>query len=88
MGKNVSKNINKNCSGKYTKKFFDHAKQSATDARKIASKRAIQKNSRSNFFFYNKIAHEITRVSKTSPQNNSEKIFSMLEKYKEKGIYL
>ena len=64
MGKNVSKNINKNCSGKYTKKFFDHAKQSATDARKIASKRAIQKNSRSNFFFTIKLLMKLQESQK------------------------
>ena len=41
MAKNIGKNISKNLSGKYSKKLLDHAKQSATDAFKTASKRAI-----------------------------------------------
>ena len=47
MGKNIGKNISKNFSSKYSLKLFDHAKQSSTDAFKTASKRAIQKTSRS-----------------------------------------
>ena len=50
MGKSIGKNISKNFSGKYSpgmlaarQKRFDHAKQSATDAFKTASKIAIQK---------------------------------------------
>ena len=38
MGKNIGKNITKNLSSKYNQKIFDHAKQSATDAIKTASK--------------------------------------------------
>ena len=41
MGKNIGKNICKNLSSKYSQKLLDHAKQSATDALKFASKRAI-----------------------------------------------
>ena len=43
MGKNIGKNISKIVSGKYSQKRLDHAKQSATDAFKAASKRAIPK---------------------------------------------
>ena len=43
MGKNIGKNISKDLSGKYSQKIFDHAKQSATDAFKTASRKAIQK---------------------------------------------
>ena len=43
MSKNIGKNIIKNLRGKYRKKPLDHAKQSATDAFKTCSKRAIQK---------------------------------------------
>ena len=43
MCKNIVKNIIKNLSGKYSQKFLDHTKQSATDALKTISKRAIQK---------------------------------------------
>ena len=43
MGKNTGKQINKNLSGKYSEKLLDHAEQSATDVRKITSKKVIQK---------------------------------------------
>ena len=43
MGKNIGKNISKCISGKYSQKPLDHAKQSAADALKTTSKRAIQR---------------------------------------------
>ena len=43
MGKNIGKNIIKNLSSKYSQKLLNHAKQSAIDSFKTASKRAIQK---------------------------------------------
>ena len=43
MDKNIGKNTNKNLNSKYSQKLIDHAKKSAADARKTASKRAIQK---------------------------------------------
>ena len=49
MRRIVGKNISKNLSSKYSEKCSDHAKQSATDTFKTASKRAIQKNSRCNW---------------------------------------
>ena len=49
MGKNSGKNIIKNCSGKYSQKLLDHAKQSATDEFKTASKKSNPKNNRSNW---------------------------------------
>ena len=48
MDRNIYKNISKNLNSKYNQKLLDHRKQSATDALKTASKRAIQKNSRRN----------------------------------------
>ena len=73
MGKNVGKNISKNLSSQYNQKRLDHAKQSATDALKTTSKRAIQKTAEATGdLIGNKIADRTTRVSKTSPQNNSE----------------
>ena len=45
MGKTICKNISKNLSSKYSQKLLDHGKQSATDALKTATKRAIQKTS-------------------------------------------
>ena len=49
MGKNSGKNIIKNCSGKYSQKLLDHAKQSATDEFKTASKKSNPKNNRSDW---------------------------------------
>ena len=46
-----AKNIDKNISSKYSQKPVDSAKRSATDAIKTASKRAIQKKSRSDWRF-------------------------------------
>ena len=43
-----AKNIGKNLSNKYGQKLLYRAKKSTTDAMKIASKRATQKNSISN----------------------------------------
>ena len=48
MGRHVNK-VTKNLSNKYSQKLLDSAKKSTTDATKTASKRAIQKNSRSNW---------------------------------------
>ena len=43
MGGNICKIVSKNLSSKYSQRLLDHVKQGATDALKIASKRAIQK---------------------------------------------
>ena len=43
MGRTLVKSISKNLSITYSQKLTDHAKQSATDVLKTASKRAIQK---------------------------------------------
>ena len=91
MGKNISKNICKNRNGKYSQKLLHHPKQSATDALKTPSKRAIQKTAEAiRDLIGNKIDNKITNVSKTSPQNNSEKIAHYDDKEipKERYIYL
>ena len=73
MEKNFGKNTSKNLSSRYSEKLLDYAKQSAVDALKTDSKREIQKIVESTGdLIGNKIADEITRVSKTSPKNNSE----------------
>ena len=46
MGRHANK-VAKSLSNKYSQKLLDSAKKSTTDAIKAASKRAIQKNSRS-----------------------------------------
>ena len=69
--RNMVKNLSKSISCKY--KLLDHAKQFATDTLKTTSKRAIQETTEAtDDLIGNKIAGKITRVSKTSPQDNSE----------------
>ena len=43
FARNMGENVSKNLSSKYSQKLLDHAKQSATDALKTASERAIKK---------------------------------------------
>ena len=63
--------MSKNVSGKYSQKLLDHAKRSATHALKTTSKRVIQKTAETTGdLIGNKIADRITKVLKTSPQNN------------------
>ena len=72
MDKNFGKIISKSLSGKYIsgmlvmrKKILDHAKQSATDMFKTASKRASQKTmEETGDLIGNKVANKITGVSK------------------------
>ena len=71
MRENIGKNISKNLSSTYSLKILDYAKQSATDALKIASKGAIQKAAETTGdSIENKIADKITKVSKNLPHNN------------------
>ena len=73
MSKNISKNISKILNSKYSQNVLDHAKQSATDGSETSSKRVIQKTAEAtNDLIRNKNADKITRVSETSPKNNSE----------------
>ena len=73
MSKNISKNISKILNSKYSQNVLDHAKQSATDGSETSSKRVIQKTAEAtNDLIINKNADKITRVSQTSPKNNSE----------------
>ena len=70
---NIGKNVRKHLSGRYSQKLLVHAKRSATDAIKTASKREIQKTAEATSnLIGNKITNETTRVTKPSPQNNSE----------------
>ena len=53
--------LRKSVSGKHSQKLIDHAKQSATDAFKTASKRAIQETAKATAdWIANKIADKIT----------------------------
>ena len=81
MSRNIGKNINKTLIGKYSQELIDPAKQSATDAFKTPSKIKIPKKlEATGDLIGNKIAvaksydGKITKVSKTSPQINSETV--------------
>ena len=88
MDKNIGKNISKRLSGKYSQKLFDHAKQSATDALKTTS-RVIQKAAETTGdMIGNKIATRTTKVSRSSPQNNSETITNEYDKEIPKERYI
>ena len=57
------KNIGRNLSNKYGQKLVDTAKKSATDAFKIASKRAVQKTAEATGDLVdNTIANKITSI--------------------------
>ena len=62
-------------SKKYSQKLLDHAKQSATDTLKAASKRAIQKPAEvTGDLIANKTADKISKVLKDSQENNLETV--------------
>ena len=90
MGKNNSKNISKDVSGKYSQKFHDHTKQSAIDANKELQKKA---ETIGDLIRY-KIADKFTKISRTSPQNISVTVKSktvnirLIETYLKKDMYL
>ena len=55
-------------SSNWSQELLDHAKQSATDALKTASKRVIQKTAEAaDDLIGSKIADKVTTVSKMSP---------------------
>ena len=81
MGKKISKNISKNLNGKYVlgmstmrQKLIDDAEQSATGTIKTSPKRVTQKSlEASGDLIGNKTAAKITKASKYSQKNISEK---------------
>ena len=86
---NIGKNISKNLSGKYRQELLDHTKQSATDAFKTASKRAIQKTAETTGDLIGiNIANRITKVLKNSQQHNSETVTNEHDKEISKEIYI
>ena len=75
MGKSICKNISKNWRGKYSQKFLTLANQSATDALNTASKKPIQKLAEATGdLIGNKISDKITKDSRRSQQNNSQRV--------------
>ena len=70
MGKNIGRDKSQEINSKYCQKFLDRIKQSATDALKTASKRAIQKSTEAtDDLIGNKIDDRITKVSNSSEEN-------------------
>ena len=60
----------KNLSSKRNQKYLDHAKQSRTDAIKIASKRTVENITEATGDLIDlEITNKITKVSGNSPQN-------------------
>ena len=92
MRKNIVKNIRNHLSGKCNQKRLNHTKQSSTDAIKTAPKRATQKTAEAtDDLIDNKIANNVTKVSRTSRWNNSKKAENIgldTEIPKESYIYL
>ena len=81
-----AKNIDRNLSNKYGQKLVDTAKKSATDALKIAGKRAILKTSEAIGDLVGKtIANKIT---KKKSQQVSHAQMQLAMKYQKKDIYL
>ena len=70
----ILQNLSKNLGGKYSQKLLDQTKQSAADALKTSSKRVIQKTAEATGdLICNKIFNRITKVSRGSKPNNSER---------------
>ena len=91
MIKKIGKNISKNLSSKQRQKCIDHAKQSATDELKPASKRSIHKTAEeSSDLIGNKISDKNTKVPRTSQKQLKvkQKIQDLIKKYQKKDIYL
>ena len=86
LGTHASK-VAKNLNNKYGQKLADSAKKSATDALKIADKRAIQKTAEvSGDLVDNFIADKITSISKTQQVNHTQMQLAM--KYQKKDTNL
>ena len=75
MDRNTGNNKNKKSSGKCSQKFIDHAKKSARDAFKTASKGPIQKIAEATGDSIGKnTIDKITKVSRILPENSSEAV--------------
>ena len=68
-------------SSKYNEKLVDHTKHPAKGAIKTVSKRAIQKTAEATGDLKdNKISDKIIKVSRSSPQKNSETVANKHDK--------
>ena len=81
FARNMGKNINENLSSKYNQKTLDHAKKSAADSRKTASKRTIQKPAEATGdLIGNKITDKIAKVSKSYHRIIQKEMKKFIEK--------
>ena len=69
--------LTKNLSNKYSQKLLDSGKKSRADAIRDASKKAIQKTAEAVDLIGNKIADEVTNISKYWTEIN----------YQSRGVY-
>ena len=90
FAKNIGENISKDLNGKYSQKLLDHAKQSATDAHKTTSKRAIEKTAEATGHLVgNKTADRIMKVSKLHHKIIQNLLqMNMIKKHLQKDMYL
>ena len=80
-----AKNIGRNLSNKYGQKLVDTAKKSATDALKIAGKRAVEKTAESSGDLVgNFIADKIASISNKPTSEHTQMRLAM--KYQKKDI--
>ena len=76
-------------SAKYSQRLLDYAKQSATDALETNSKRTIKIIlEATGDLIANKVANEITKVSKNPQQINSETVTNEYDKEIPKERYI
>ena len=92
LAKNISKKLSSKCSPGILathQKLLDHAKQSATDVLKTASKRAIEKTAEATGDLTgNKLSNKITKNSvdsnsETDSQTEEKNIYTCPEKRKQ-----
>ena len=89
INKSIGKYRRKTLSGKYSQKILDHAKQSAEDAFKSASKTGIQKRAEATSdLIGNIISYRIIKVLKNSQQDNSETVTNHYSKEMSKERYI
>ena len=80
MGKDIAENISKKLDGKHGQKFLDNAKKIRDDINDVHScqtslKRVLRQTSEvTRELTGNKIANQITKIAKNSPQNISETV--------------
>ena len=76
MGKNIAKSPSKNLDGKYSQKLLDHLNNlQQMYLLNYSSKRVFQKTAEAIGDLTDiKIANKMTKTSKTSQQNNSERV--------------